>query len=254
INLGWAFGGALGGFLASFNYHLLFWVDGLTNISAAAILLLVLPVPPNLSASIAVNKATATDATSPYKDNQYLFFIFLTILFAFCFFQMFTMLPVFLKQRLGLNERSIGILMAINGIIIAAIEMVVVFKLEAKARPLRFIKFGVWMVGLSYVIYDVFSGQFILSLISIVIITFGEMFSMPFMNSYWISRSSNHNRGQYAALYTMAWGTAQIAAPSLGGFIAGRYSFNLLWQVVFAITIVAGFGYQRLASLSAKTK
>ncbi|MGI8637233.1 MAG: MFS transporter, partial [Segetibacter sp.] len=37
INLGWAFGGALGGFLASYNYHLLFWVDGLTNISAAVI-------------------------------------------------------------------------------------------------------------------------------------------------------------------------------------------------------------------------
>ena len=28
INLGWAFGGGLGGLLASFNYQLLFWVDG----------------------------------------------------------------------------------------------------------------------------------------------------------------------------------------------------------------------------------
>ena len=38
INLGWAVGGTLGGFIASFNYHLLFWIDGFTNIFAAIML------------------------------------------------------------------------------------------------------------------------------------------------------------------------------------------------------------------------
>jgi len=38
INLGWALGGTLGGIIASFNYHLLFWIDGLTNIVAALML------------------------------------------------------------------------------------------------------------------------------------------------------------------------------------------------------------------------
>src|SRR5882762_5364907 len=38
INLGWAVGGAIGGILASINYHLLFWVDGITNILAAILL------------------------------------------------------------------------------------------------------------------------------------------------------------------------------------------------------------------------
>src|SRR3954469_23844029 len=43
INLGWAVGGAIGGFLASINYKLLFWVDGCTNIAAAFLLLKLLP-------------------------------------------------------------------------------------------------------------------------------------------------------------------------------------------------------------------
>lgn len=38
INLGWALGGTLGGLIASFNYHLLFWIDGFTNIIAAVML------------------------------------------------------------------------------------------------------------------------------------------------------------------------------------------------------------------------
>lgn len=250
INLGWAFGGALGGFLASANYHLLFWVDGITNISAAIMLLLVLPVPEGLQAKIKTNKLKATNGSSAYNDKQYLFFIVLTIMFAFSFFQMFSILPVFLKEHLKINEKLIGVLMAINGLMIAAIEMVVVYKLEAKKHPLLFIKYGVWLVGISYLVFNILHGQFLLALFSIIIITFGEMFSMPFMNSYWISRSSDYNRGQYAALYTMAWGTAQIAAPSIGGYIAASYGFATLWCIVFIVTVICGLGFHRLALLS----
>ena len=107
-------------------------------------------------------------------------------------------------------------------------------------------RFGVWMVGLSYAVFNILSGHFWLALFSSIIITVGEMFAMPFMNSYWIGRSSEHNRGQYAALYTMAWGTAQIAAPSIGGFVADRYSYQTLWWLVFGVSIVAGWGYGKL--------
>lgn len=224
INLGWAFGGAIGGFLAGKNYHLLFWVDGITNISAAILLFFVLPIPKNLGAFLAKNKALKATGSSAYADKQYMLFIFFTILFAFCFFQLFTIWPVYLKTQLHLSEQSIGILMAINGLLIATIEMVIVYKLEARQKPLLFIKYGVWLIGLSYAVYNIFSGQFLLALASTLIITIGEMLSMPFMNSYWISRSSEHNRGQYAALYTIGWGIAQIGAPSLGGYIVHSFS------------------------------
>ena len=42
INLGWALGSGLGGFLAHINYELLFWVDGITNIAAAIVMWLFL--------------------------------------------------------------------------------------------------------------------------------------------------------------------------------------------------------------------
>src|SRR6185369_12195407 len=38
INLGWAVGSALGGVLATIRFELLFWVDGLTNITAALLM------------------------------------------------------------------------------------------------------------------------------------------------------------------------------------------------------------------------
>ena len=246
INLGWAFGGAIGGFLAGHNYHLLFWVDGLTNIAAAVLLIFVLPIPKNLKASVAENKQLISKDTSAYGDKQYLIFVLLTVLFAFCFFQMFTILPVYLKTQLGISEQLIGTLMAINGLIIAFVEMVLIYKLEARKQPLVFIKYGVWLMGLSYGLYNVLSGHFWLAFFSMMIITTGEMLAMPFMNSYWIGRSANHNRGQYAALYTIGWGLAQVAAPSLGGLIVATFGYQTLWWIVFAITIVAGWGYSKL--------
>jgi MFS family permease len=58
INLGWAVGGALGGFLAGVNYHLLFWVDGCTNIASAFLLLRLLPYVKSGSKHIPVRSTT----------------------------------------------------------------------------------------------------------------------------------------------------------------------------------------------------
>lgn len=247
INLGWAFGGTIGGFLAAKNYLLLFWVDGLTNIAAAILLIIVFKKPVKSKSYISKkNLVEPSGISSAYKDRQYLIFIALTVLFAFCFFQMFTLLPVFYKTQLQISESGIGILMAVNGLLIAFIEMVLVYNIERRSKPLQFISYGVWLVAISYVLFNILGGKFILALVSILIITAGEMLSMPFMNSYWISRSADTNRGQYAALYTMAWGASQIAAPSIGGWIVYKYSFNMLFWVLFITASVAGLGYSRL--------
>lgn len=69
---------------------------------------------------------------SAYTDKVYLIFIFLTILYGTCFFQLFSMQTLFYKIEWQLGERLIGGLMALNGIIVALIEMVIVHKLEGK--------------------------------------------------------------------------------------------------------------------------
>jgi predicted MFS family arabinose efflux permease len=66
----------------------------------------------------------------------------------------------------------------------------------------------------------------LLALLIMTLITFGEILSMPFMTSLWISRSQPANRGQYAALYTMAWSAAQTLGPLGGSQIAGYFGLN----------------------------
>src|SRR5205814_6895494 len=120
----------------------------------------------------------------------YVVFIVFTILFAACFFQVFTMLPVFFKTQWHLNEQFIGMLMALNGIIIVLIEMILVYSLEG-TRPLTtFIRTGILFVGLGYALINVLPAFGWSGVLTITIITIGEILSMPFINSFWIKRTS----------------------------------------------------------------
>lgn len=245
INIGWAVGSGLGGFLADVSYELLFWVDGLTNISAALVMWFFLkPV----AYKPAPQKDSKQVTLSAYNDKKYLLFIIITMLFASCFFQLFTNLPVYFKTELHFSKPFIGILMASNGILIAVIEMVLIYRLEGKRNILNYITIGVFMVGASFLMLNIPCIGPLLAFGMIIMVTLGEILSMPFMNSYWISRTQPANRGEYAALYTMAWSAAQTLGPMGGAQLAEYSGFNMLWWSVGGLSIIASFFFWKLRS------
>lgn len=242
INLGWGVGGALGGFLASAGYHWLFWVDGATNIFAGVLLLLLLPpvagYKRHKEATEQVIKASA------YQDKTFLGFIGLTTVFSICFFQLFTTVPLYLKSGLRLDEFWIGVVMSLNGLIIAVFEMVIVYKLEGKKSYLQLITYGTILIGLSYFALNLsLTSGLLVAMFSTVLVTFGEMVAMPFMNSYYIARTNVNNRGQYAALYTMSWSAAQVIGSSTGTWLAYQLGFFNLWWLIGGICFLAAGGY-----------
>ncbi len=248
INLGWGIGGALGGFLASINYHLLFWVDGCTNICAALLLLWILPrVTLAQQQQKPKEMAAVSKAVSAYKDKTFLYFIGLQLLFAICFFQLFTTIPLYFKEGLHLNEFWIGVVMSMNGLIIALLEMIIVFKLEGRRPYLILMTYGSLLMAASFFILNIpLANGFLIAASASVVITFAEMMAMPFMNSYYIGRSTEGNRGQYAALYTMAWSAAQVIGSTGGTQVAHSTSFNILWWIIGGICLVNAAGYYRL--------
>ena len=141
INLGWAVGGTLGGFIASFNYHLLFWIDGFTNILAAVMLYYLLR-PEDTEEKVKIAAAMPVEKISPLKDKKFTIFITLVLLYGLCFYQLYSTIPVYYKDIFHMSELKIGILMGLNGLIIVIIEMVLIFHLESKNKTLLFISHG----------------------------------------------------------------------------------------------------------------
>jgi predicted MFS family arabinose efflux permease len=243
VNLGWAFGSAIGGIIATYNYELLFWVDGITNIVAATLLYLVL-APAKTKGAETKKDTNAVTVNSAYHDKTYLLFIFITIVFAICFFQLFTTLPVYYKTELHLSEFFIGMNMAFNGLLIAFFEMIIVFKLEGRRSPVHYMAAGVFLMGFSYLILNTsFAAAALIAVVSMFFATIGEIVSLPFMNTYWIARTTNENRGQYAALYTMAWCSAQAIGPFAGAQVAEHFGYAVLWWSAGVISITTVGAY-----------
>ncbi|MGZ3778075.1 MAG: MFS transporter, partial [Mucilaginibacter sp.] len=241
VNLGWAFGGLLGGTLAGINYHLLFWVDGSTNILAALLLLRLIPAS-KVMKQIRKSISAGNEAASAYKDGIYLAFIVCAIIFATCFFHVFTMQPLYYKGPWHLSEFYIGLLMGINGLLIVIFEMVLIHKLENKRHPLYYICIGSLVIGAGFVLLNFLPASPYSALVILVFITVGEMLAMPFMNTFWIMRTNPSNRGQYAAMYTIAWSTAQIISPLIGGQVVTYSGYYALWWLTGAMCLGASVG------------
>jgi len=246
INLGWALGGSIGGFLAQHNIKLIFIVDGISNIAAAVVLYFVL-APSRNEGSRIIKPDVKEKGPSVYADKTYLWFTVLIFFFAFCFFQLFVTLPPFYHSQWGLSKEHIGLIMGANGLLIVLFEMIIVFSLEKKRAHLTYIIRGVFLVGLSYFALNILGLPYgMLAILSMLLITFGEIISMPFMNSYWIERTTAQNRGQYAALYTVAWSAAQIIGPAVCGQVAEHWNYTALWWIMGSICIFVCFGFRWL--------
>jgi predicted MFS family arabinose efflux permease len=244
VNLGWAVGASLGGLIAARSYELLFWVDGLTNIAAAIIMFFAFRTPNNLHTKTETKEIEIKQ--SAYKDKTYLLFIFLLVMFGMCFFQLFTTVPKFFRDNMHLSEEYIGFIMALNGILIVVMEMVLIYKLEGKRNNLIYMSIGTTICALSFLSLLLPGNMKLVCLLMIVLVTIGEIIAMPFMSTFMISRTNENNRGQYAALFTMAWGIGQTFGPYLCSMLVEHTNFNVMFIVCAGAFLLTAFGFLRL--------
>lgn len=249
MNLGFTVGPMLGGILASFNYKLLFWADGLTCIAAGLFIYFVLPRPEKVEHTkeeAIVHKAKLDSKQfSPYKDKAYLWFLIFTCLYATAFFQLFSSLPLYYKDVYHLSEKNIGWLLALNGLGVAVVEMVLIYYIQNRWTQFKFISLGVALLIIAYLMLSPIHSVYIL-IISMLFMTASEMLAMPFMSTYAMNKSPRISMGQYMALYSMSWSLAQILAPVLSTRVIEHFGFQTLWFVLGGLAFVSFVGFRWL--------
>jgi predicted MFS family arabinose efflux permease len=247
INLGWAAGAGLGGLLASIDYKWLFFMDGGTNILAGILILILLPSAKKRAASTPVETPPAI-ILKPWQDAFFIRFILLTALFNTCFFLVFRLVPVFWKESWQINELHIGLVLALNGVIIALFEMMLVNRWEGKRNPMHYIIAGCVANALGYGMLLVPAvAPMLLAIACMVMMTWGEMLAMPFMNTLIMRRSNAWNRGQYAAGYTLSWSVAQVVGPASGAYIIQQGGYTALWVVLVLICLASAWAFSWLS-------
>ena len=247
FNLGWALGGGLGGIIAAYSYHLLFWIDGLTNILAALMLLVVLPYRKYKEIQLNQKKIEKTnEKSSPLKDKTFIKLVLITILYTSCFFQMFTNLTAYFKSELKFTEQFIGLLLAWNGIMIVVFEMVLIFWIERHWTMKKAILVGLFFHIIAYLLLVVFPVGKWMAFHVITLITLSEMFAFAMLMTFWMKRTTDSNRGQYAGIWTMSWAVSQSIGPATGAFVGEKFGFHYLWLAVSLLCSIAFFLYVKL--------
>lgn len=239
INLGFSIGPAIGGFLAAIHYQWLFWADGATCLMAAGFVYLYLrgDVPNASSENNQAKVDSPSEERSPWHDKAYLLFLPMVTIYAMAFFQLFSTMSIYYKEVEGFSEREIGAILALNGLLVAVFELVLIYKIEKKRSLFSWIIWGSLLLTISYVLI-LFLHGFLAFLFIIVLVSFSEMLVMPFTNSFMNNRSGKTNRGQYASLYVMAWSASHIFTPLLATNMMNDFGYTPLWIVMIAFTLL----------------
>lgn len=229
VNLGFAAGPALGGLIImGIGYKGLFWVDGASCI-IAILIFAVLVKEKKKSAFQDKEHPGEILVDSVFKDKIFWLFLFVSFVTAMIFFQIFTTLPLYHNEKYGMTELQTGLLMTMNGLLIFFLEMPIVSYFERKSiNKIRLILWGSLMMVLSFYILllDFWAGVLV---ISMILMTFGEMFIFPFSNSFALSRAPKGHEGRYMALFTMSFSLAHIGSSKTGMEIIDRFGYQINW-------------------------
>ncbi|MCI4444392.1 MAG: MFS transporter [Lentimicrobium sp.] len=241
VNLGFAAGPTLGGLIIlGMGYQGLFWIDGSTCI--LAILIFAFSVKEKKRIPLAIDELPAKiNRKSIYKDKPFWLLLFTIFIVAMVFFQLFTTLPLYHHEKFGLSEFHTGMLLSLNGLLVFLLEMPIVSIIERKKiNKIKIISYGALCVALGYYILLIDSWVFIL-VISIVLLSLGEIFTFPFSNAVALNRAPKGQEGQYMGLFTMSFSLAHIACSKTGLDIIAHFGYQTNWIVMGSLGMVALF-------------
>ena len=237
INLGFSLGPAVGGFIITImGYGGLFWVDGITCIGAALFFIMLLGKKESQKDYKTTKKK---NNVSPYRDLPYLLFILIVVLIGFSFLQYFSTIPLYYRDIHSLSEDKIGLLMAMNGLLIFLMEMPIIKHYDRPAYSIYKILFiSTIMIACSFFIMNTTSWTGIL-VIGMLLMTFGEMLNFPFLNRFALDRSQKGKPGEYMALFTMSFSVSHIFGHNAGMQLVDKFGFNITWYIMTVILFIA---------------
>lgn len=244
LNLGYSIGPAIGGFIAEYSFHFLFYINGFTSL--IAVIVFVYYFSSKKERNVIVEKQDSTHlktSNSPYRDFHFIIFTVFCAFFAIAFFQILNTLPLFYENGLNLSQSGIGVIMAINSFLIVLLEMPLVAYAEKKHTFIQILMAGSIIMGLSFVVYTI-SYSYWAIFFSILFLSIGEILVLPFITSISSLRAGKKQEGAYMGMNGIAMSIGLIVSPFLGTFVADKFGFNSLWNTTFILLIITAFGFR----------
>lgn len=248
-NLGVAIGPAVGGFVASVSYMLAFRIAAGANLLFALLILFFVreTAPQRQPQSDQQPKPTpqkqdAGGYGQVLRNRTFVAFCSAYVLASMAYSLMMVLLSIYAKENFAMPEQRFGLIMSANAFI------VVLFQFSVTSVTKRHRPFPVLAIGSAFYALGVGSvawgSGFPSFLLSMVIVTIGEMILIPTATTLTADLAPPDLRGRYMSVYSMTWSIGFAIGPVIGGYLNDTIAPSAIWYggMTMALLAVAGFG------------
>jgi MFS family permease len=239
-NLSWVIGPMIGGFLITYSYLYVFIADAISSLIVAGIFLKMMPeTKPEREAG--EDPEPLLDSFLGYfkvaKDGLFLAFAVAMIFNLLAYQQIYSTLPVFLRDVHSIPDSGYGYLMSANAFLVVLTQFWVTSKVSKK-KPMRMLALGTFLYMIGLVMYGLVSA-YALFLVAMLIITVGEMVVLPTSQALVAKFAPEQMRGRYMAFFSLSWLLPRTFGPGAAGLILDSPNPNWLWYFCGISCLVA---------------
>jgi MFS family permease len=237
-NVGVALGPAIGGFIATRSYTTAFFLAAAGMLTYS--LLLTFFARETLPRDFGMEKKDK-ESLGGYgralRDKPFMLFSGTFVLTQICAAIMWVLLAVYVKQNFQIPESQYGWIPTTNAVMVIAFQMLVT-SISKRYPPFFLLAFGSLLYAAS--VGSVALGQaFWAFLMSMVILTIGELILVPTATTLAANLSPQDMRGRYMSIYGLTWGIAAGIGPILGGFLNDNIGPTAIWYGGLLVGLVA---------------
>jgi MFS family permease len=214
INLGFSIAGIAGGLLADHGYGLLFALDAGT--CALYGLVVWRTVPETRPA--AARRPDAPGWGAVLRDRLAMTFFGLNFAIALVYATLFTILPLAMRAD-GLSASTYGLVVALNGILIVALNPLLAPWLLRRPLP-PVLAAGALLIGAATLVVALSEGL-AGYVAAVVLITLGEIASVSVTGGLVGEIAPPALRGRYAGAFGLSFGLSFFVTPLVGGLLLG---------------------------------
>jgi DHA1 family multidrug resistance protein B-like MFS transporter len=217
-NVGWAIGPLTGAFVYDYGMYIIFIILSITNVLQFIVILFYI--------SRKKKKSSRLRARGNFLVyDKYLFaFSIGTFLVTVLSSQFSVTLPVYSDKAIGIPASSLGYIYAVNGTIVVVGQYPMSWIMR-RVSDIKVMMVGSLFYSIGYVLVG-FSGTLLDLMIDMVLITIGENFTSPGMNSVVSKIAPSGKTGIYMGFLGMVNSTGRAIGPSLGSVFLFLYAYN----------------------------
>lgn len=246
---GLSLGGLLAGLTISLgsilDYQVLAGADALSFLVVVALLLPYLREHPHRN----IERQSASGYSMILKDRPFLGLVISNVAFILCIFMLTTALPVYAIEALRVPAWSVGILLALNTVLMAGGQMFAVRLLEPYRRTRVLVVAAlIWsgscgLLALALIVPYLLLVPYLI--VVVILYTCAELMHAPTANALVAQVGSATLRGRYIAAYQLSWGIGMALTPALFTLLFAK-GVELPWVVLTGLTLGAAIAVQCL--------